>query len=217
MQSSTITLIATALLLPAAPFGPQDSGGSSFTGVEAARDMANPNANLPFRGSIRCIGPNNPAPNDQLWPPYCPTDTWTSIKGRVLTMRWATTDPNTTGLLTYYIHLNVDTNTYTGPWWGAFVLQVPGKGDWEGTFTCESTGVRPDGVGGQAVCRLLANGDGAFQQCHLMAEVTYGGFFVKPATVVGRYLRRDTPAAPTASVLPLPQAQPMPLPAATSR
>lgn len=216
MQPLPVALIAAMLLLAATPLGAQDSAVSSFTGVESARDMANPNANLPFRGSVRCLGPNNPTPNDQLWPPYCPADSWTSIKGRVLTMRWATNDPNTTGLLTYYIHLNVDSNTYAGPWWGVFVLQVPGKGDWEGTFTCESTGVRPDGVGGQAVCRLLGNGDGEFQQCHLMAEVTYEGFFVKPATVTGRYLRRGAAPAPT-SLSPTPQRIPTPLPAPNSR
>jgi hypothetical protein len=166
----------------------QDTAVTEFSGTEAAKDPANPVASLPFRGSIRCVGGGNPAPSDQIVPPYCPEGTWTVAKGRVLTMRWATSDANTTGYITYFMFFSLDSSTYTGPWWGSFVLEVPGKGEWEGTFTCESSGQRPDGVGTLGSCRLVGSGDGEFERRHFMAEVNYAAMFLRPATVTGRYL-----------------------------
>jgi hypothetical protein len=189
---STVLAATTAFALATQVGLAQESTIVEFAGTEAAKDPANPLASLPFRGVIRCLGEGNPAPADQLVPPYCPAGTWTAARGRVLIMRWATSDPNTTGYMAYFMNFNLDSNTYSGPWWGTFVLDVPERGTWEGSFYCESTGQRPDGVGASASCRLTANGDGEFLRSHFMAEVNYEAMFLKPATVKGRYLRPNS-------------------------
>jgi hypothetical protein len=108
----------------------------------------------------------------------------TTVQGRIFLMKWESADGNLTGLLRYYIDMNVDSATWVGPRWGYFKLDVPGKGTWEGWVFGESSAHAPTGP--TAAYRMLGVGSGAFAKCHLMAEVVYAPG--KPPAVTGRYL-----------------------------
>ena len=145
-------------------------------------DPASPNTNLPVRGVIKCVGAGNPAPADRDLPPWCPPGTRTEVKGRITVGKWVTSDPNTSGTMRWYINMNVDSATFTGAWWGSFLLDVPEKGTWEGWWWGESVGM-------QAANRLIAVGNGGFDQSTFMAEVNFEDMLSKPPTITGRYLQ----------------------------
>jgi hypothetical protein len=169
------------LLLGGSGFG-QENAIATFTGVESGKVPGNPSANLPVRGVIKCLGLDNPTPADGDFAPWCPAGTWTTVRGRVLSGKWETSDPNTTGSMLLFFALNLDSTTFTGPVWGTFILDVPGKGTWEGSFAGEYAGQR-------SVVRYLGNGDGQFQGSTIMAEAIYEAMGVRPGAVTGRYLR----------------------------
>jgi len=172
---------AIALLLATGSGFGQNNTMATFTGVESGKVLGNPAANLPVRGVIKCLGLDSPTPADRDFAPWCPAGTWTSVRGRVLSGKWETSDPNTTGSMLLFFGFSVDSTTFAGPVWGTFILDVPGKGTWEGSFLGEYAGQR-------GVMRYLGNGDGQFQGCTLMAESVYEAMGVKPATVTGSYL-----------------------------
>lgn len=139
---------------------------------------------VPVRGLVRCEGADNPSPADKDMPPWCPAGTITTVVGRIVVGKWATSDANTTGDIRWYMYFNVDSATFTGPWWGSFILNIPGKGFWEGSFFGEMTT-------GLSTHRLIGIGHGAFEQCTLMAEISFEDG--KPATFSGRYLEPKNP------------------------
>ena len=184
-HSRAVRGAAAFVLLAAFAFG-QERKVVLFTGSGAPQ----PNP-IPVRGLVKCQGAGNPAPADGLMPPWCPPGTQTSALGRILVGKWVTSDPNTTGDMRWYMNLNVDSATFTGSWWGSFLLDIPGKGTWEGWFWGESAAT-PNPTAGEAgnggTFRLIGIGHGAFEQSSIMVEV-YQPDFSKPATFVGRYLQ----------------------------
>lgn len=176
---------AVALLLVNGLGLGQNTKITTFTGVESGKVLGNPSANLPVRGVIRCVGLGNPSPADSDFAPWCPAGTWTTVRGRVLSGKWETSDPDTTGSMLLFFAFDVDSATFTGPVWGTFILDVPGKGTWEGSF-------RGDYAGQRCVTRYVGNGDGRFQGYTLMAESIYEAMGVKPGTVTGWYLANSS-------------------------
>lgn len=181
--------VVAFLIFAGSGFG-QESTIATFAGVESGKVPGNPSANLPVRGVIKCVGMGNPTPADADFAPWCPAGTWTTARSRVLSGKWETSDPNTTGSMLLYFAFNVDSTTFTGPVWGTFILDVPGKGTWEGSFVGEYAGQR-------GVMRYLGNGDGQFQGSTLMAESVYEAMGLRPGTVTGRYLRSSAGRSPT--------------------
>ncbi len=189
--------MVTALLFAAAGWAQESVLGTiaSFSGSEVG-DRA---TYIPDRGSIRCLGMNNPPPTDGKTPPWCPNGTSTSARGRIFLMQWQTNDPNTSGTIRYNISFDVESSTWRGPWWGNFVVEVPDKGAWVGWLVGETDG-RP-AAGGKSVFRMFAVGEGQFAQCHLMAEVVYAQ---GKNTVTGRYLvpNRTNVSSSAVTVIP---------------
>ncbi len=182
MRSNWRMAGAAGFLLLAGSVLAQDRKVAEFTGTAGmAADPASPNTNLPVRGMIKCVGADNPAPADQDWPLWCPTGTRTEVKGRITVGKWMTSDPNTSGTMRWYINMSVDSATFTGAWWGSFLLDVPGKGTWEGWFWGESIGMK-------ATVRMIGIGSGRFDQSTFMAEVNFEDMLAKPPTISGRYL-----------------------------
>jgi len=44
-----------------------------------------------------------------------------------------TTDPRVSGEVTMQFNMNLDTSTFSGPFWGSYSIELPGRGAWEGT------------------------------------------------------------------------------------
>jgi hypothetical protein len=150
-----------------------------FTGSPAPPATGVP---YPVRGVIKCLGAGDPAPAGTDMPPWCPTGTQTSASNRVQAARWTTSDPNTTGDITWFHNFTVDSATFAGTWWGSFMLNVPGRGMWQGWYWGESY------VGGAWQLRLIGVGFGAFNLYTFMAEATVTDP-TKPPAITGRYLK----------------------------
>lgn len=198
MRSKCTTVAAAIgfLLLAGSGFG-QESTIVTFTALESGATPGNPAANIPYRGMIKCVGLGDPTAADGISPPWCPDGTVTTARGRIFIMKWDSSDPNLSGTLRYYLDMNVDSASWIGDWWGYFMLDVPGKGTWEGWVFGESAGRGP--TGSTANYRLLGVGSGTFQKSHMMAEVSYVPG--KQTTVTGRYLYR-TPTSATSKATP---------------
>ena len=181
IRKTTCLATSLALVMAAAAFG-QDRKVVEFTGVaEMATDPANPNTSNPVRGMVRCVGGSNPAPADKDWPPWCPPGTRTAVKARVVVGKWVSPDPNVSGTMRWYLNFEVDSATFAGDWWGSFLLDVPGKGTWEGWVWGETLGI-------QMVYRIVGIGTGSFEKSTLMAEALFEDWTTKPPTLRGRYL-----------------------------
>ena len=184
MKKKLVFASACALLFFLGPsgFGQQDRKVVEFSGTAGpASDPASPGLNNPIRGIVRCVGAGNPAPADRNAPPWCPPDTRTTVKAQVMVGKWATSDPNVNGTMRWYLNFDVDSATMTGAWWGSFLLEIPGKGTWEGWVWGEQ-------VGFQLSWRLVGIGTGAFDKSTLMAEATFEDYSAKPPIIKGRYL-----------------------------
>jgi hypothetical protein len=96
--------------------------------------------------------------------------------------KWVTSDPNTTGDMTWFHNFTVDSATFAGPWWGSFMLNVPGKGTWQGWYWGEGY------AGGTWYLRLIGVGFGGFDQSTFMAEASLPDP-AKPVAITGRYLQ----------------------------
>ena len=124
---------------------------------------------IPFRGVIKCLGTGNPSPADTDLPPWRPAGTQTSATNRVMAGKWVTSDPNTSGDMTWFHNFTLDSVTFAGPWWGSFMLNAPGKGTWQGWYWGESL------AGGAWYWRVIGVGFGGFDQSTFMAEVFSAG------------------------------------------
>lgn len=149
--------------------------------VEFTGNPAPATVPFPFRGMIRCLLGGEPAPADKDMPPWCPAGTYTAVTNRVQTARWITSDPNTTGDMTWFHSFTVESANFAGPWWGSFMLNIPGKGAWIGSYSGESEAT------GTWQLRLIGNGTGVFERATIMAEATVTDP-TKPPAITGRYL-----------------------------
>jgi len=182
MKGNQSIFVPGAVLLLAFAAAGQERKVVEFTGTASmASDPANPNTSYPVRGFVQCIGGGNPAPADRDLPPWCPPGTRTEVKARVVLGKWETSDPNLNGTMRWYLNFQVDSATFAGDWWGSFVLQVPGKGTWEGRVWGETSGI-------QMNYRLIGIGTGAFDKSTMMAEANFEDWTSKPPTIKGRYL-----------------------------
>jgi hypothetical protein len=85
--------------------------------------------------------------------------------------------------MTWFHNFIVDSATFAGPWYGEFMLNVPGKGTWVGWYWGESA------AGGYPWSwRIVGVGNGAFDGCTFMAEVGQTDP-TKPPAITGRYLQ----------------------------
>lgn len=168
---------AAALLLLAGSAWAQARKVVEFTGSPAPAAVP-----YPFRGIIKCLGAGDPAPADKDLPPWCPPGTQTSAMNRIQGGKWVTSDPNTTGDMTWFHNFTVDSATFAGPWWGSFMLNVPGKGTWQGWYWGEGY------AGGTWYLRLIGVGFGGFDQSTFMAEASLPDP-AKPVAITGRYLQ----------------------------
>jgi hypothetical protein len=84
--------------------------------------------------------------------------------------------------MTWFHNLTVPSATFEGPWWGSFMLSIPGKGMWLGYYSGEGF------ANGSFQLRLLGQGSGAFEGSTFMAEATTIDP-TKPTSITGRYLQ----------------------------
>jgi hypothetical protein len=134
---------------------------------------------IPARGSISCPGGGAPLPS--LMPPWCPGSR-TAVRQRTLTGAVVeTTDPRLSGTAALVMNMNLD-ESFEGPIWGTYAIDVPGRGTWEGTFEGKWEGPT------LASYRLIAHGSGEFEDLELRASLvwqagkgeSWNGFVVEP-------------------------------------
>jgi hypothetical protein len=93
-----------------------------------------PSCALPQRGTITCPGAGVEA-LPGLMPPWCPAGSRTMVRDRMLTFGVVSTnDERVRGGITMKFNMNLDTDTFSGHIWGTYLLEVPGRGSWEGMF-----------------------------------------------------------------------------------
>lgn len=68
-----------------------------------------------------------------LMPPWCPAESRTKVRDRMLNFGIVeTTDERVQGTITMRFNMNLDSDTFSGHFWGTYLLEVPGRGSWEG-------------------------------------------------------------------------------------
>jgi len=173
---------AALVLFAGASFGQGDPTITQDRKVVEFTRISGGGGGVAFRGVIQCVGLGNPAPADQDMPPWCPAGTRTVVTNRILAGgKWVMSDPNVSGNITWFMNFNVDSATFTGPWWGEFMLDVPGKGTWQGWFRGESSGA-------YMAYRLIGIGTDGFDKCTIMVE-TANPDPSKPSLIKGRFLQ----------------------------
>lgn len=128
-----LALVACLVFAPATAFA-QREVVEFQTLAKSAGCQPFPACAIPERGVISCPGAGvEAAPT--LLPPWCPAGTRTNVRDRVLKM-WTlqATDNRVAGAVTMRVNLNLDTDTFSGHVWGTYVIEVPGRGSWEGMF-----------------------------------------------------------------------------------
>lgn len=92
-----------------------------------------PSCALPQRGIITC--PGGTEISSGPFAPWCSPDSRTKVRGRMLKYGIVeSTDPRVAGEVTMLFNMNLDSSTFTGPFWGSYSIEVPGHGAWEGTL-----------------------------------------------------------------------------------
>ena len=184
MRSIWTVVSAGVVLLSfaGAGFGQGDPTISKDRKVVEFTRISSGGGGFPFRGVIQCMGAGNPAPADQDSPPWCPAGTRTVVTNRILTGKWVMSDPSVSGNMTWFMNFNVDSATFTGPWWGEFMLDVPGKGTWQGWFWGESSGA-------YMAYRAVGIGTDGLDKCTIMIEMAYPDTTSKPPVIKGRFLQ----------------------------
>jgi hypothetical protein len=119
---------------------------------------------IPERGSITCPGAGVEALSGLL-PPWCPAGSRTSVRDRVLKM-WVlqATDDRVAGSITMRLNMNLDTDTFSGHVWGSYLVDVPGRGSWEGMFEGKVNSAS------MWTYRVVAFGTGEFDGLQLRAD-----------------------------------------------
>lgn len=119
---------------------------------------------IPQAGEITCPGGGEPSAS--LMPPWC-VDSRTKVRNRVLTGLVDTaSDPRVQGTIKTVMNLNLD-DSFEGPAWGTYEIEVPGRGTWEGTWQGRHRGLR------LATYHLVAHGSGEFEGLQLRADLVW--------------------------------------------
>ncbi len=136
---------------------------------------------VPERGDITCPGGGTPAPG--LFPPWCPPGTRTEVRDRVLTGVVTGSDPRLNGVVTIVMNFDLNSTSFTGPIWGTFKWEIPGKGSWKGIWEGEYNGL--PGAAYQFIGHGTEALDGQRLEVHAV-WVTGGG-----ERLSGRIIERD--------------------------
>jgi hypothetical protein len=179
---TAVSAAAALLFFASESFGQVDPNITQDRKVVEFTRISSGGGGFPFRGVIQCMGAGNPAPADQDTPPWCPAGTRTVVTNRILTGKWVMSDASVSGNMTWFMNFNVDSATFTGPWWGEFMLDVPGKGTWQGWFWGESSGA-------YMAYRAIGIGTDGLDKCTIMIEMAYPDTTSKPPVIKGRFLQ----------------------------
>jgi len=119
---------------------------------------------IPEPGDITCPDGGGPLPS--LMPPWC-VDARTKVRNRLLTGAFVqTTDERVWGPVQVVMNMNLDAS-FHGPVWGSYVVALPGRGNWEGTWHGKYEGMS------LATYRLVAHGSGEFDGLELRAVIVW--------------------------------------------
>jgi hypothetical protein len=161
MFRPVVTVAVVALLFPAAAHG--QAQRSNFETLAKATCSPTPSCAIPQRGTITCPGGDEPSP--LLMPPWCSAGSQTHVRNRVLVYTiLSTTDRRVSGTITFNLNMNLDTDSFSGPIWGTYRLEVPDRGSWEGTWE----GLAHSGA--HWTYRVVLHGAGEFEGLQVRAD-----------------------------------------------
>ena len=131
MSRLIVIIVAVALLSPGAARAQGER--TEFDTLAMAACAPLPSCAIPDRGSIAC--PGGGESSTSLMPPWCPAGTRTRVRDRVLVYTIVeTSERRVSGTITFRLNMNLDSDTFSGPIWGTYKLEVPDQGSWEGTW-----------------------------------------------------------------------------------
>jgi hypothetical protein len=131
MSKLVLAMAAAALLAPAQV--QTQSERTEFETLAKATCSPLPSCALPQRGTITCPGGGEPSPS--LMPPWCESGSRTRVRDRMLVYSIVeTNDPRVAGTITFRLNMNLDSDSFSGPIWGTYTLEVPDQGTWEGIW-----------------------------------------------------------------------------------
>jgi hypothetical protein len=139
---------------------------------------------LPQRGTITCPGGGDALRG--LMPPWCPDGSRTKVRDRMLVYQIVeTTDPRTFGKVTLRFNLDLDSTTFSGHIWGTYLIEVAGRGSWDGMFEGDVVSDT------KWIYRVIMFGSGEFERLQLRADGIWQagqgdrltGYILEPASV----------------------------------
>ncbi len=139
---------------------------SEFATVAKAVCSPKPSCAIPQRGIISCPGGGEPSIG--LMPPWCPPEGRTKVRDRMLVYQiLQTTDDRVSGTVSFRLNMNLDSASFSGPIWGSYLIEVPERGNWEGTWqgTAHS--------GSFWTYKLVLFGSGEFDGLKIKADGTW--------------------------------------------
>ena len=133
MSRLAFALVAAALLSPAPVHArPQRT---EFATVGMGTCDPRPACVIPQRGTITCPGGGEASPS--LMPPWCEAGSRTRVRDRVLVYSVVQSNDSRLpvgSMITFRLNMNLDSDTFSGPIWGTYTVEVPDQGTWEGIW-----------------------------------------------------------------------------------
>lgn len=164
MSRSLLAMAATVLLAPS--IVDADSLRTDFTSLELATCTPFPACIVPQRGDISCPRGGEALPS--LMPPWCEPGSRTRVRDRVLAYTVVqATDSRVAGTVTLRLNANLDTDSFSGPMWGTYSIEVPDQGRWEGVWAGWAHSV------GYWTYRLVLHGTGGLDGLYLQADAVW--------------------------------------------
>jgi hypothetical protein len=164
MSRLLLSTAAAVLLAPALVSAEPER--TEFTTLGMGTCAPFPACLVPQRGDISCPGGGEALPS--LFPPWCEAGSRTRVRDRVLVYTVVqTTDPQLAGTITFRLNMNLDTDTFSGPMWGTYSIEVPDQGRWEGTWTGRAHSV------GYWTYRLMLHGTGGLDGLFVRADAVW--------------------------------------------
>lgn len=160
--TALLALAVCLLLAPATPMAQRQVAEFQTLAKNVCTPL--PMCALPQRGTITCPGAGAEA-LPGLLPPWCPAGSRTKVRDRMLNFGVVqTTDDRVQGAITMRFNINLDTDTFSGHIWGTYLLEVPGRGSWEGMFEGKVNSAT------MWTYRVVAFGTGEFEGLQLRAD-----------------------------------------------
>lgn len=131
MSRLVLALVAAALLSPTAVHARPHR--TEFATWAVATCTPLPTCAVAQRGTITCPGGGEPSSSPM--PPWCGPGSRTRVRDRVLILSVVqANDPRVTGTISLHVNMNLDSDTFSGPVWGKYTMEVPDLGTWEGIW-----------------------------------------------------------------------------------